>query len=130
VQLFAAGGYDDFYLLHLVTGSRAVYAIASLSGLRWNDSTLSAMLTALWRAVLYGYVVKRRPAIEPPPALTPPWRPWSELRAGALRHLNEPHLAKMVMTCEDYYARWGLELCWQVADRIVRLYDSGGKFAH
>ena len=44
-----------------------------------------------------------------PPALTPPWRPWSELRAGALRHLNEPHLAKMVMTCEDYYARWGLE---------------------
>ena len=97
---FAAGGYDDFYLLHLVTGSRGVWAVANMLGW-WNTSlsvaqaaTKRDMLTALWRAMLYAFVVKLRPDVTTPPALAPPWRPWSRLAAGA-RNFTETHLAKV-----------------------------------
>ena len=110
------------------------------------------MLTALWRAILYAYArshactnerahehayactracrycVKLRPDVSAP-KLEPPWRPWGQLAAGAMR-FSEPHLAKMVMLCADFYGRgWG-GLYWQVADKIVALYEAGGKFAH
>ena len=45
--IFAAGGYKDFYLLHLVTGSRAVFAIASMSGLSWERATTQVEYAAL-----------------------------------------------------------------------------------
>jgi hypothetical protein len=149
--VFAAGGYDDFYLLHLVTGSRGVWAVANLlgpdeaapsgegegGGERSSSSSSSssstttrrAMLTALWRATLYAYVVKLRPDVTVAPALSPPWRPWSRLAAGA-RNFTEAHLVKMVYTCRDFHSRWGDDLYWQVADRVVALYESGGKFKH
>ena len=129
--VFAAGGYNDFYLLHLVTGSRAVWAVANLSGVDMAalGETQRAMQTALWRTMLYAYVVKLRPDVTSPVKLSPPWRPWSLLAAGA-RNFTETHLAKMVFTCRDFHERWGDDLYWQVADRLVALYESGGKFRH
>uniref|UniRef100_A0A7S0JHI7 Uncharacterized protein n=1 Tax=Calcidiscus leptoporus TaxID=127549 RepID=A0A7S0JHI7_9EUKA len=128
--VFAAGGYNDFYLLHLMTGSRAVWALATLSGLPWAEITLHDMLRALWRAMLYVYVVKRRPSIAPAPVLTPPWRPWRSLQAAALLFPEEPHLAKLVLTCADFHARWNDDLYWQTAERAVALFEAGGKFEH
>ena len=128
--VFAAGGYKDFYLLHLVTGSRAVWSIAVHSGLRWSDATRRAMLDATWRSVLYGYVARRRPSISPPPPLSPPWRPWHKLQAASLLYPEEPHLAKLVLVCADFHARWADDLYWQTAERAVELYEAGGKFEH
>ena len=134
LRIFAAGGlsgYRDFYLLHLVTGSRAVWAVASanVSGVTWDAQTRHDMLTALWRATLYAYVAKLRPDVATPPTLTPPWRPWSALAASA-RTFTEAHLAKMVFLCRDFYEQWGDDLYWQTAERVIALYEGGGKFVH
>ena len=131
LRVFAAGQYRDFYLLHLVTGSRAVWAVSSanISGVAWGSQTRRDMLTALWRATLYAYVAKLRPDVTTPPALTPPWRPWTALAASA-RTFTETHLAKMVFLCRDFHGRWGDDLYWQTAERVIALYEGGGKFVH
>ena len=93
-ESYAAGlaaGITDFYLLHNLTGARAVWAI--LAGVTcWgsDEATLrvrKATLRALWRAVVFTHASRNRPKVnaDPEDTLYPQeCRPWSEITEWAL----------------------------------------------
>mmetsp|Transcript_6147 Transcript_6147/g.18571 ORF Transcript_6147/g.18571 Transcript_6147/m.18571 type:complete len:399 (-) Transcript_6147:349-1545(-) len=98
---FASTGAYDFYTLHSVTGSRAVWAI--LSALDWPEHVQRDAVLALWRTMLFTHLVRRR-RDRPDPALPDP-ADWTDLADAALQSRNS-HLIKIVYTCADFYDRW------------------------
>lgn len=66
IASFAAGGHTDFYLLHLVTGTRATWAI--LNGFDWGadrDQVENDLLGVMWRSMLFTHVARNRPWLPP-----------------------------------------------------------------
>ena len=129
---WAVGGWSFFIAENLILSENRAHIIEALGDDEKETNyhrVYGSLSTAATASILYAYVVKNRPAVTLRPALSPPWRSWERLAAGAMK-FSEPHLAKMVMTCRDFHARWRSDLHWQAADRVVALYESGGKFAH
>ena len=131
VECFAAGGYNDFYLLHLVTGSRAVWAILNGADLGGGDVAAgveTAALRAFWRGFLYTYVARNRPWPAPPlPAAEGPvGRPWREIVEYGRQSRNS-HIVKVIMNCADFWDRWQEPRFWQGAEGVVATREAGGK---
>eukprot|EP00041_Stephanoeca_diplocostata_P023584 m.581905 g.581905 ORF g.581905 m.581905 type:complete len:449 (-) comp22334_c1_seq10:2826-4172(-) len=145
IASFAASGHTDFYLLHLVTGTRATWAI--LNGCDWGTSRGRVerhLFGVVWRSMLFTHVARNRPWLPapappcplpppPPPPLTadddaelPPRsvRPWKALTAIG-RSCQNSHIAKVIMTCADFYDRWRDTRYWHVAEGVAAARDAG-----
>lgn len=118
---FAEGGCKDFYTLHSVTGSRAVWAI--LSSLEWPPEVQRKCLQALWRTVLFTHLVRIPPSSQrsPPPRDTS----WQYLAKEARKSANS-HIIKVVYTCADFYDRWRDERHLKVAAGTIAHREAGG----
>jgi hypothetical protein len=143
IDSFAGGGFSDFYTLHSVTGSRAVWAIANGQGGGLSAEVEADLVRSLWRAILYTHVARNRPPLpfcqtQPVAASTsgpsgtgflssiPVGRPWRELTAAALASRNS-HIIKLVMTCADFWDRWHDPRFWRAADGLVAAREAGCK---
>eukprot|EP00038_Savillea_parva_P007964 m.173605 g.173605 ORF g.173605 m.173605 type:complete len:442 (+) comp13717_c0_seq1:249-1574(+) len=133
VDSFAAGGCTDFYLLHLVTGSRAAWAILNGAADLPAD-TEAELLETLWRAVLYTHVARNRPW--PPPAspsspsasssTSSQCRPWPDI-VSAGRTSGNSHIAKVIFTCADFHDKWGDSRFYHTANGVIAARDAGEK---
>lgn len=132
LESFAAGlenGINDFYLLHILTGSRAVWALLNSVGDWGNrEATLmvqKATLGALWRAILFTHAARNNRSLKPRVRVHE-CRPWLQITAWALETDNS-HIAKVIMTCADFYDRTGDSRFWEVADMVMTNREGGGK---
>jgi len=120
---FALTGVKDFYTLHAVTGSRAVWAI--LNALDWPDSVHREVLAALWRTILFTHLV-RRDDTPAPTDDTDPLPLWTDLTAAGLRS-RDSHITKLIYTCADFYDRWRDRRHHQIAAAAIARRQAGGR---
>merc|ERR1740121_1271079 len=119
MQIFGTS-CNNFFLLHLSTGSRALSQILP----HITDAEVrSAALQQLWKGVVYVYALEGRPPLQPPKA--GPQRPWADLIAAALP-INDAHFQKMVYLCHENFKLDGDLVWWSVAENVVSLFEHGG----
>lgn len=109
---FDAGGAVDFYTLHSVTASRAVWAALSQSGITFDIRVWRTMLSQLWRGIIFTHVARNNARVELAARLSPDagldWAKrsaeWQDLHVWALASRNE-HVIKVAFTLADFYDR-------------------------
>merc|ERR1740121_47465 len=121
MQIFGTA-CNNFFLLHLSTGSRALSQILP----NIADGTVrSAALQQLWKGVVYVYALEGRPEIQAPKSGPP--RPWADLLAAALP-INDAHFQKMVYLCHENFKLDGDPMWWSVAENVVTRFEHGGQW--
>jgi len=125
---FYYGGANDFYTLHSVSGSRAVWAI--LSAVDWPLDVQRNALRALWRTILFTHIARRKSFnfVEEEELQQGERAPpeWADLRKAALATKNS-HLTKLVFTCADFYDRWGDLRHYNVAREAIDQHKRGNR---
>lgn len=123
IQIFGST-CDNFFLLHLSTGSRALSQILPHIA---DAKVRSAALQQLWKGVVYVYALEGRPPIEAPKL--GPHRSWEDLIAAALP-FNDAHFLKMVYLCSENFKLDGDVVWWAVAESVVSRFEHGGQWVH
>lgn len=123
IQLFGTA-CDNFFLLHLSTGSRALSQILPHIA---DAQVRAAALQQLWKGVVYVYALEGRPAIQP--RKTGPLRPWADLIVAALP-FNDAHFQKMVYLCHENFKLDGDAIWWSVAESVVSHFEQGGHWVY
>ena len=124
-ESFAAGGYKDFYTLHSVTGSRAMWAI--MKGIEWDAEVEVDMLTVLWRGILLTHIARNNPIITNKDTITEHdliLLPWEEILPWTVSTENS-HIVKVIFTFADFYDRTGDVKYWQAATNVMKTRKSG-----
>lgn len=124
-ESYTAGGYKDFYTLHSVTGSRAVWAIMN-GGIQWGEDTERDMLSVLWKGILLTHIARNNPTIEDTngDAAALKVLPWEEILPWTVSTENS-HIVKVIFTFADLYDRTGDEKYWEAATNVMQTRKSG-----
>lgn len=127
---YAAGGCTDFYTLHSVTGSRAVWAIfhgLGQGGAEWVVEVKRNAISALWRALIFTHVARGNPRVDRSgryalEGCEAERISWAQINAWALHTKNE-HVIKVIFSLGDFYDRSGDVELWTLADRVLRTWE-------
>jgi len=121
----------DFYLLHLLTGARAVWAVITdgrQNGWSRSDKTSTlehTLLKALWHAVLFSHVARNNAPISTTifhslvssasgntrvqSAQGKELRSWPEIVDWSRHGVSDSHITKAIFTCADFHDRQAIQ---------------------
>jgi len=112
--------YNNFFLLHLSTGARAMSQVMPHIE---DPQVRSEALQQLWKGIVYVYALEGRPKIQPKKADR--LRSWDTLLSAALP-FNDTHFQKMLYLCHENYQVKEESIWWSVAENVVTLFENGG----
>jgi len=124
LRIFASTNYSDFFVLHLLTSSRAIDTLSFSLG----SESMKTARKRHWRALVYWFCAYNRPRLPKLPLKQRKLPSWNELSQRCIGIFpGDSHLVKLVYLARDFASRFPDDsaIWWDMAFQIVEDFENG-----